>query len=127
MSPTICLAIALAIGIPADPRPSWRNDFAPSPPVVNPRPPEPAEPSPYGVQTGQIMLRNCWPRGAGVDRLHEQGYRRLSADMLNDGSIYERWGHADGAWNATVTLPERGIICPLFAGPAWRDFAVPDR
>jgi len=133
MPPTICLAIAIALGVPADPRPSWRPDFAPNtPPRAEPRPEAgdrglDAPSSPFGARTGQIVLRGCINRPEAVQRLSAQGYGLASADMTDDGKFYERWTRPDGRWESGVADPVTGLYCPLFGGPGWLPFVPADR
>ncbi len=129
MTPTICLAIAIALGVPADPRPSWREDFAPNPPMINPRPRADVDApvSPFGERTGQIVLRGCINKPEATQRLAGQGYGLATADMTDDGKFYERWTRPDGRWESGVADPVTGLYCPLFGGPGWLLFVPADR
>lgn len=129
MTPTICLAIAIALGVPADPRPGWREDFAPIPDQARPRPRADVDgpASPFGERTGQIVLRGCLNRPEGEAKLRAQGFGRVTADLTQDGRFYERWVHPDGRWESAVADPVTGWFCPLFHGPAWGYFVPADR
>lgn len=125
MTPVICLAVALAIGVPADPRPSWRNDFAPIRPQPKARVED--EASPFGDRTGQLTLRGCINRPEAAHRLQANGYLLVTADMMDDGKFYERWTRPDGRWESGVADPVTGLYCPLFGGPGWLLFVPADR
>lgn len=123
---SICLALALAINQPVDLRPSWRSDFAPLAPA--PRPSlQDQPPLPFGDRTGQLTLRGCFGQPEAQDKLRRGGYRRMTADVTDEGKLYERWGTPDGRWESGVADPASGLYCPLFKGPGWLYFVPADR